>query len=133
MATRKARPRAGTPPTTRGARRAHWQALVAAQERSGLSLAAFCRQRGLRKGTLSFWRWKFARDARSGARAMPPVTSTPPSFVPIQLAPGLVAPRPASGGEVEIALGPRRSVRVRGPVEPGWLTTVLRAVEALGC
>ncbi len=24
-------------------------------------------------------------------------------------------------------------LRVRGPVEPGWLTTVLRAVEALGC
>jgi hypothetical protein len=57
----------------------------------------------------------------------------PPAFVPIQLGPLPVAPRVTPVGEVEIALGPRRCVRVRGPVDPGWLTTVLRAVEALGC
>lgn len=127
MATAKVRTSTGPVPNAPGSRRAHWQALVAAHERSGLTLAAFCQQRGLRKGTLSFWRWKFAREAPAGPR------STRPPFVPVQLAPSAVVLRSTPVGEVEIALGPRRCVRVRGPVDPAWLTTVLRAVEALEC
>jgi hypothetical protein len=41
------------------------EALLEAQRRSGLSLAAFCRPQGLRKGTLSFWKWKLAREAEA--------------------------------------------------------------------
>src|SRR5512134_188353 len=110
MATAKIRASTGLAPNVPGSRRAHWQALVAAQERSGLTVAAFCQQRGVRKGTLSFWRWKFAREAATGPRP------TRPRFVPVQLAPGAVGLRSTPVGEVEIALGPRRCVRVRGPV-----------------
>jgi len=53
----------------RGSRRAYWRAQVAAHEGSGLSGAAFCRRRGLRKGTLTFWRWTFAQEARGRRRA----------------------------------------------------------------
>jgi hypothetical protein len=116
------------------ARREYWQRQVEAQGRSGLSQAAFCRRRGLRTGTFSFWKWKFAHEARGRPRRAAAVRrAEPPTFVPIQLAPEPVGLRPTPVGEVEIALGPRRCVRVRGPVEPGWLTTGLRAVEALGC
>lgn len=125
MATATSRTRAGTAPTAPGSRRAYWRAVVATHQRSGLSLAAFCRRRGLRKGTLGFWRWTFAREAAAAPRP------TPPTFVPIQLAP----PRPVPGaaGELEITLGPGRCVRVRGQVEAAWLAQVLRAVQALSC
>ena len=128
MATTRRRTSTGPGLRGPGPRRAHWQAVVAAHKRSGLSLAAFCEQRGLRKGTLSFWRWKFAREAASAPRSTPP-----PRFVPVQLAPSAAGLRSIPASEVEIALDPRRCVRVRGPVDPSWLTTVLRAVEALGC
>ena len=134
MATAKVRTRAVAAPTARGSRRAYWRALLAAHRRSGLSLAAFCHQRDLRKGTLSFWRWKFAQEA--GVAAPPP----PLAFVPIQLASSRSSPDAAApvaardgAGELEIALGPGRCVRVRGQVDAAWLGQVLRAVEALGC
>ena len=120
--------------------REYWLAQVEAHARSGLSQVAFCRRRGLRKGTFSFWKWKLTRDAgaRRGRRAaltLPPTEA--PAFVPIQI----TAPRAAAagtarrdgGGEIEITLGGARLVRVRGPVDPAWLMAVLRGVEALGC
>ena len=135
MATTTFRRRAIQGAASLRSRRAHWRALVAAQQRSGLSLAAFCRQRGLRKGTLSFWRWKLARET-----APPPPRPRPPAFVPIQLTP----PRPAAeaagprggpdaAGELEITLGAGRSVRVQGRVDAAWLGQVLRVVVGLGC
>lgn len=119
----------------RRSRREYWQGQVETQGQSGLSQAAFCRRRSLRKGTFSFWKWKFAQEARARRqRATAAVRPAgPPAFVPIQLASVPVGLRSTAVGEVEIARGPRRCVRVRGPVEPGWLTTVLRAVEVLGC
>src|SRR6266536_4425937 len=115
----------------RPARREHWRALLEAQRRSGLSLAAFCRRRGLRKGTLSFWKWRLAREAEAGAGR-----GAPAAFVPIQLAvpprshePGTPTAPLADLGEVEIALGAGRLVRVRGRVDPAWLAAVLREVE----
>ena len=101
---------------------------------------AFCRRRGLRKGTFSFWKWKVTHDAgaRRGRRAaltLPPTEG--PTFVPIQItapraAAAVTAPRDG-GGEIEITLSHARLVRVRGPVDPAWLMAVLRGVEALGC
>ena len=114
-------------------RRAYWQALVAAHARSGVSVAAFCQRRGLRKGTLSFWRWKFAQEAKTARRG------APPAFVPIRLAPPRPAPDAAglgevlAAGELEITLGSTRCVRVRGRVDVEWLGHVLRAVKGLGC
>jgi len=136
MATTAARGRTQQRVAAPRSRRAHWRALVAAQQRSGLSVAAFCRRRGLRKGTLGFWRWKLARET-----AAPPPRPTPPAFVPIQLVGARPAPEatparsaaPAATGEVEIAVGAGRSVRVRGRLDPAWLAQILRVVVALRC
>jgi hypothetical protein len=54
--------------SARSGRRAYWQRQVEAHRRSGLTQADFCAQKGLRKGTLSFWKWKLAREARSAPR-----------------------------------------------------------------
>ncbi len=119
----------------RQSRREHWRALLEAQRRSGLGLAAFCRRRGLRKGTLSFWKWKLAREVEVGAGR-----GATGSFVPIQISvpsrsrePGAPPATLAELGEVEIPLADGRLVRVRGRVDPRWLAAVLREVEARGC
>src|SRR5216683_5475432 len=116
-------------------RREHWRALLEAQRRSGLSLTAFCRRRGLRKGTLSFWKWKLAREVEASAGR-----GATASFVPIQISvpsgshePGAPPATLADLGELEIALTDGRLVRVRGRVDPRWLAAVLREVEARGC
>jgi hypothetical protein len=126
----------------RSARRAYWRRHVDAHRRSGLSQVAFCAQRGLRKGTLSFWKWKFAREARQASRR-PDATGTPrtppatvtPRFIPIHVA-APRAPRALAGPstipdgvEIELTLGPGRGLRVRGRVEPAWLVQVLRGIE----
>lgn len=130
MATVTARRGSATASDPRRSRRAYWRAQMAAHEKSGLSVAAFCRQRGLRKGTLTFWRWKVAQEAKAAPRR------APSAFVPIRLAPARPAAPPdvaPAAGELEIAVGPGRCVRVRGRVEAGWLEQVLRVVATLPC
>lgn len=123
----------------RSARRAYWRRHVDAHRRSGLSQVAFCAQRGLRKGTLSFWKWKFAQEARQAPR--PPATGTSPApasprFIPIHVA-APRAPHAADGPSptpdgvaIELTLGARHGVRIRGRVDPAWLVQVLRGIAA---
>ncbi len=71
-----------------------WRALFAEQARSGLSVKAFCAQRGI--GYSTFARWK---SALSGAEQTAPQTL---SF--IELSP---PQSPSNGGwDVELTLGP---------------------------
>ena len=122
----------------RAGRRGFWQAQVDAHRRSRQSQAAFCAQRGLRKGTFSFWKWKLKRDAGGPGVDEPPATVTPP-FIPIRIttpaARRAMEPAPATsdGVEVELTLGAGHCLRVRGRVEPTWLVQVLRGLEAAGC
>jgi len=126
-----------TPPRPRP-RRAHWQALIEACRRSGLSQAEFCRRRGLRPGTLAFWKHTLARAgaaARPGARRARPAA---PTFVPVRVIappapPPSVGAAPATSGEIDIVLSRDRHVRVRGPVDVAWLGQVVRTLETLGC
>jgi hypothetical protein len=118
--------------------RTYWQAQVEAHQRSGLSRRAFCQQRRLRPGTFNFWKWKLTREGGLGrrrGRAIAGRSVAAPTFIPIQLAAARAAVTAGQddGGEIEIALGRDRCVRVRGRVDSAWLVTVLRGVEALGC
>jgi hypothetical protein len=121
----------------RAERRGYWQAQIDAHRRSRQSQAAFCAQRGLRKGTFSFWKWKLKQGAGAGAHE-PPATVRPP-FIPIRITTPAArrAVEPASatsdGMEVELTLGPGRCLRVRGRVEPTWLVQVLRGLAAPEC
>jgi hypothetical protein len=56
-----------------------WRALIEAQARSGLSIAAFCRARGVCIGSMDNWRKRLrAEDSRPEA-----VELSPPAFVEI--------------------------------------------------
>src|SRR3989338_4144259 len=92
MATRRVVPVASPPQP----RREYWRGLVDAPRRRGLGQAAFCRRRGIPTGTLSFWKWKLAREAGARRAADGPARpASPPAFVPIQIA---AAPPPRAGG-----------------------------------
>jgi len=121
----------------RQARRAHWQTVLEACRRSGLSQAEFCRRRGIPPGTLSCWKHKLARAREHGPR--PAAVVADPAFVPVRLTatPSPSTTRPVGGlpawGELEIVLVDGRQLRARGPVDPQWLGQVVRTLETLGC
>ena len=120
-------------------RRAHWQALLEACRRSGLSQAEFCRRRGIPPGTLAFWKHTLARAAHPARSRARPGRPAPPTFVPVQV---VTRPRPAddaiarsaaAGGEIEIVLAGGLRVRVRGRVDVPWLGQVIRTLATRGC
>lgn len=120
-------------------RRAHWQALLEACRRSGLSQAEFCRRRGIPPGTLAFWKHTLAHAARPSRSRGRPVRPATPAFVPVRV---VAPPRPAddamagsaaAGGEIEIVLAGGLRVRVRGRVDVPWLGQVIRTLATRGC
>lgn len=121
-------------------RRAHWQALIEACRRSGLSQAEFCRRRGLAPGTLAFWKHTLTRAARAARSRPRRVRPAVPAFVPVRVV-GRAQPAtaaiedaaPTASNEIEILLDRGRRVRARGRVDPQWLGQVLRMLETLGC
>ena len=91
-----------------------WRALVGEQEQSGQSVAAFCRERGLRSG--QFFAWKKRLRDREVAK-----------FVAVSVAPVADAMKPALGvpsGAIEVRLASGRSL----VVEPGFDAHHLRAL-----
>jgi hypothetical protein len=123
-------------------RREYWQGVIEECHRSGLRQAEFCRQRGIKRRSLSFWKWKLSHGPGTDA----PVASgrrrplQPRAFVPVRVVP----PQPPGGdatnegarawdGEIELVLAPGRLVRVRGRVDAEWLRQVMVMVESTRC
>jgi transposase-like protein len=113
----------------RGEAWAKWRGLVEEQGRSGQSVAAFCRERGLRDGQFFAWRKRLREteaarpngdDVSLGRRAA--------RFVAVEVAPEAVegtrlAPV-VHGGAIEVRLRGSRSL----VVEPGFDAQHLRAL-----
>lgn len=141
MAKTRTRTTAGPRASSPTARWAQWRAVVAACERSGLSQAAFCRRRGIRPGTLAFWKYTLKHAAAAGPRraATKPPPPTGPAFLPVRVVPTPGPPvlgpsgPPTEAGLIEIVLAPARVVRVRGRVDLAWLGQLVRALERPPC
>lgn len=91
-----------------------WRALIAEQNQSGQSVAAFCSERGLRSGQFFAWK-KRLREAEAA------------KFVAVEVMADAEMKRPASvahSGAIEVRLGRGRSLMV----EPGFDAYHLRAV-----
>ncbi len=127
-------------------RREYWQGVLDEWRRSGQRQTDFCRQRGLRVGTLAWWKHTLARPRRQGARpgvSGPAGPSTPArvTFVPLRITAARPArtttvpyePSHAIGGELEIVLEGGRRVRVQGRVDPQWLGQVIAVLASTRC
>lgn len=100
---------------------ARWRALIAEQQNSGQSVAAFCRERGLRDGP--FYEWK--------KRLRPPEESP---FVAVEIAAAetLESRTPATpvpSAPMEIRLRRGRGLLVGPDFEAGHLLRLLRVLE----
>jgi len=97
--------------------RAKWQKLVSEQGRSGQSVAAFCRERGL-CASLFFW-WK--KRLREAAET---------KFVEVKLATAAPEPSRPSDSRVEIRLRNGRSLVVGRGFDTEQVRVLVGVVEA---
>lgn len=77
--------------TEQGSKRAHWRAVVAEWKRSGKTAAVFAAERGISRGTLSWWGWNLGATARAAPR--PTASSRAPRLVRVE--PSLAVPTEA--------------------------------------
>jgi hypothetical protein len=123
-------------------REAQWRRAIRRQQRSGLTIRAFCGEHDLRETAFYFWRAELARrEAEHDQRqwsARPRRTArraTQPSFVPVELSSSNAEPvsTPQPDGRIEIVLSGGRLVHVTAPVNRQALTDVLAVLEGRPC
>jgi hypothetical protein len=114
---------------------------------SGLSVPAFCRQRGLSYSTMKGWLYKpglpraieSAHRDRRALRTEPTRSRMPsapsPEFVSVQLAqvPRLPVGPPAEPQSIAVILGGGRRVVVERGFDPETLRQVVSALESSSC
>ena len=134
-------------------RRQQWQAAIWQWQQSGQSVRDFCRTQGLKESALYFWRRELARrgsagavrpedDERQLAGQVTPATKMPVSlrrtragkdqarFLPVHV---VMGGEQATRGDVEIAMGGNRIVRVQPGFDRQALADVLRLLEGRPC
>jgi transposase-like protein len=97
---------------------ARWRSLIAAQERSGESVARFAEQRGLNPATLYWWRSRL----RSRERAQS-------EFVPIEIVGAERSMPSTNDGVFELELVGGRRLRVPPRFDADELARLIAAVE----
>jgi hypothetical protein len=93
-----------------------WHQIIEGQRSSGLTVAAYCRDRGVTEG--SFYTWK--RRLRSPAKSN---RSSAPEFVEVK------PPSASAVGAIEICLHGERRLLVRGGFDPDLLMDLVRTLE----
>src|SRR5271165_1630616 len=90
-----------------------WRQIIDGQRPSGLTVAAYCRDRGITDGT--FYAWK--RRVRSRAKLS---RSSSPAFVEVK------PPKTSASEAIEICLRGERRLLVRRGFDPDLLTDLVR-------
>lgn len=109
-----------------------YRRLVREQERSGLTIRAFARSRGMAAGTLSFWRHELRQRDAAAARDK----SAEPQFVPVHVladeAPSGVRSPAASSrrSSYEVLLGRGRVLRLPPDFDDSRVAALVRAVAS---
>jgi transposase len=102
--------------------RDRWQQILEQQKRSGLSIARFCRQRGIPESSLFSWKRRLSRQAQP---------ATAPAFVLVKSTvadAGMCATDSASGA-IELHLGRGRLLVLRRGFDPQTLHAALTVLE----
>jgi hypothetical protein len=101
----------------RESRRQFWQQHVENWQKSGLNLAAYCRQHGLKHYQLRYWKSRLSEDP-AGV-----------SFVPLQLSANL--PVPISYAPLRLHTPNGFSIDVSGGFDPIVLRQLIAAVQQI--
>src|SRR5579864_7863662 len=96
--------------------RTKWRKLVSQQAKSGQSVAAFCRGRGLCAPHFFAWRKRLAQAEGK-------------KFVEVRVGPTAAVSAAALDPAIEIGLGDGRCLRVRPGFDAGHLRAVLAVLE----
>ena len=99
--------------------RSKWSGLISEQSKSGETVEAFCRERGL--PTSQFYTWR--------KRLRGPVAE---QFLEVQVAKRVARPIPPKRDAIEIRLAEGRWIAVEPGFDPDHLRAVLAALEARG-
>jgi hypothetical protein len=97
---------------------ARWRSLIAAQERSGESVARFAERRGLNPATTYWWRSRLRSRERG-----------PPGFVPIEIVGAERSMSSSNDGVFELELAGGRRLRVPPRFDADDLVRLTAAVE----
>jgi len=95
-----------------------WRQIIDGQQPSGLTVAAYCLERGITQG--SFYTWK--RRLRAPAR---PTRSPKPAFVEV------TPPRAGAHGTIEICLPGERRLLARRGFDRELLIELIRTLESI--
>jgi len=95
---------------------------------SGLRVAEFCHQRGLKVSQFYDWRSRLLPSAEPVARKSRkfPTQPHPKVFIPVTVAPSAASP-------AEFVLGQKLILRFTGPMDAQSLAALARALQAAGC
>jgi transposase-like protein len=96
--------------------REEWRQIIDGQRASGLTVAAYCRDRGIKEG--AFYTWK--RRLRSPAKSN---RSSAPAFVEVK------PPKIPSAEGIEICLRDERRLLVRREFDTDLLMDLIRTLE----
>jgi transposase-like protein len=123
------------PPASRSTRREWWRRQIQCQKEGSLSVAEFCRRRGVSTVTFYAWKRRF-REAlpasplvpeRPSARPMPEANGAlTPAFLPVSILDA------GAAGQLEIELANACIVRLKGEVDPDLLRIAIQAAGRLG-
>lgn len=100
---------------------AFWRKLIGGRAKSGLSIRAWCRKRGVNEVSFHWWRRELARRDAEPSQA---------AFVPVHVVPDIV---PEAHGGIEIVLSGGHRIRLNGRIDRQTLADVLSVMEAAPC
>ncbi len=100
----------------------HWRQLIEECSRSGLTQAEFCRQRGIKGATLSWWKRQLRQRGALAGEDCPAKAAD--RFVEVRV------PGPPAEPAYELVLRGGRSIRVPSRFDPQILSRLITAVES---
>lgn len=134
MADKPAYPRSGDrTPSACAQREEHWRRVLARQEQSGLTRAAFSRREGVSESALSWWARELSERSqarRPTRQARRPRRTQRPAFLPVRVIQAV--PRPGASA-LEVVTRGGHIVRVQPDFDPALLRRVMAALEGQPC
>jgi hypothetical protein len=115
----------------------YWQGVIRQQQKSGLSISAFCREREVAEGSFFYWRRKLGAgqtrrrtEGQIGELAEKSVTDNAiAKFVPIDVPTAIRKP----GGSCELVLPGGCRIIFSDQCDPEWLREIVRVLEDRTC